>query len=91
MAALTLADDDVDRIARQVASYLGDLLPHAPQPADDDPHALISEPAAAALLRVQPHVLRDARKRGELHCTKIGKSVRYTRDQLDAYLRRQTR
>lgn len=52
---------------------------------DQPPAPMLSEPEAAALFGVDPHVLRDARKRGELECYRIGKFVRYDRAQLDAW------
>jgi excisionase family DNA binding protein len=47
-----------------------------------------SEAEAAALLGVQRHVLRDARLRGELSGCRIGKGIRYERDELLQFLRR---
>lgn len=47
-----------------------------------------SEPEAAALLSVKPHVLRDARLRGEIEGFKLGKGMRYARDELLRFLRR---
>ena len=46
-----------------------------------------SEPEAAALLSVKPHVLRDARLRGEIEGFKLGKGMRYARDELLRFLR----
>jgi hypothetical protein len=48
-----------------------------------------SEPEAAALLSVKPYVLRDARLRGEIAGFRIGKGIRYEREELLRYLRRQ--
>ena len=46
-----------------------------------------SEPEAAALLGVHRHVLRDARLRGELSGCRVGKGIRYERDELLRFLR----
>lgn len=46
------------------------------------------EPAAAALLDVPVHRLRDARLRGEIVASKLGKSYLYQREELLDYLRR---
>lgn len=46
-----------------------------------------SEAEAAALLGVQRHVLRDARLRGELSGSRVGKGIRYERDELLRFLR----
>lgn len=46
-----------------------------------------SEPEAARLLRIAPHVLRDERLRGRIQASRIvGGRIRYTRDDLTAYL-----
>lgn len=49
-----------------------------------------SESEAAALLSVQRHVLRDARLRGEIAGFKLGKGIRYARDELLRFLRERT-
>ncbi len=48
-----------------------------------------SEAEAAALLGIQRHVLRDARLRGEITGSRVGKGIRYERDELLQFLRRQ--
>ncbi len=78
---LQLSDADVERIASSVVAKLAALVPQNPAPTD----ALIAEPAAAAECSVEPHVLRDARKRGEIAFHRIGKFVRYSREQIEAY------
>lgn len=45
-----------------------------------------SEPEAASLLGVKPHVLRDARIRGEIFATRVGGRLAYTRNELMSYL-----
>jgi hypothetical protein len=47
-----------------------------------------TEPEAAALIGVQPHVLGDARRRGEIVGARVGKRILYERDQLITFLRR---
>jgi hypothetical protein len=47
-----------------------------------------TEPEAAASLGVQPHALRDARLRGELVASRVGKRIVYERDELLRFLRR---
>jgi hypothetical protein len=47
-----------------------------------------TEPEAAALLSIRPHVLRDARLRGEIRGARVGKRILYERDELLAFLRR---
>lgn len=46
-----------------------------------------TEPEAAALIGVEPHVLRDCRLRGELHARKVGKRYVYERSVLVKFLR----
>jgi hypothetical protein len=48
-----------------------------------------TEPEAAALLGVKPHVLRDCRLRGELPGAKVGSKILYTRAELIEFLERQ--
>ncbi len=45
-----------------------------------------SEPEAAALLGLRPHVLRDCRLRGELDGRRVGKRILYPRDELLRFL-----
>lgn len=47
------------------------------------------EAEAAALLGLKPHVLRDARLRGEITGSLLGKRYVYSRDDLLAWMRRQ--
>ncbi len=48
-----------------------------------------TEAEAAALLGIERHVLRDARLRGELTGSRVGKRILYERQELLGYLRRQ--
>ena len=48
-----------------------------------------TEPEAAVLLGVRPHVLRDCRRRGELHGAKVGSKIVYSRADLLEFLERQ--
>lgn len=45
-----------------------------------------TEPDAAALLGIQPHVLRDCRRRGEITGRLVGKRIVYSRDALLRFL-----
>ena len=47
-----------------------------------------TEPEAAAMVGVRPHVLRDCQLRGEIVGSKIGKRVMYSREQLLALMER---
>lgn len=48
-----------------------------------------TEAEAATLLGVKPYVLRDCRRRGELHAAKVGSKIVYTRADLLEFLDRQ--
>ena len=45
-------------------------------------HYFSAEPEAAAMFGMKPYVLRDARLRGEISGSKIGKRIFYSRDEL---------
>ena len=47
------------------------------------------EPEAAMMLGIRPHVLRDARLRGELDGSRVGKKTVYTKAELLKFLERQ--
>jgi len=47
----------------------------------------LTEPKAAALIDVQQHVLRDARRRGEISARLVGKKYVYERAELLRFLR----
>jgi hypothetical protein len=54
-----------------------------------DGHRLAySEAEAAAALGCRPHVLRDARLRGEFRATRVGGRIAYETAELHAYLAR---
>lgn len=46
-----------------------------------------TEPEAAALLGIRPHVLRDARLRGEIAASRVGKRLLYEKAELLRLLR----
>lgn len=48
-----------------------------------------TESEAAAFLSIRPHVLRDARLRGEILGSRVGKRILYERDELLRFLRQQ--
>lgn len=83
---LTLSEADLDALAERIAARLVDQSSGGRKP-----EPLISEPEAAARFGVEPHVLRDARKRGEVEYHKVGKFVRYDPGQLAAWKERTRR
>jgi hypothetical protein len=73
-------DNDLEPVVTQV---LAKVL--AQREADSEKFGgrlAFTEPEAAALLGMKPYVLRDARLRGEVIGSRIGKRIFYSRDQL---------
>lgn len=79
----SLSDADINVIASRTAAIVLAALAAPPKPG-----SLLTEQRAATELNVADHCLRDARKRGEIEFFKIGKFVRYSREQLDDFKRR---
>jgi predicted site-specific integrase-resolvase len=53
------------------------------------PRMAFSEVEAAQMLGVEVHVLREQRRLGRIeHCRGPGRRIMYTREQIEAYLRR---
>ena len=75
---------DLDPLVRQIVAAVVEEL------RDDERHVsgrlAVKEAEAAALIGVDRHVLRDARLRGEINGSKIGKSIVYEVDELLAFL-----
>jgi Helix-turn-helix domain len=72
--------DDLRPVIEVVVEQLVDrLVP--------DDRLAVSEAEAARLLGIAPHVLRDARRRGEVTAGKIGKTYVYLRSDLVTLVR----
>jgi hypothetical protein len=71
---------ELEALADLVASKLADKL--AQKPAVE----LLTESQVAELCHVAPHTVRDARKRKELRCTRIGRYPRYARMDVEKWL-----
>lgn len=54
-----------------------------------DGRLAFTESEAAAVIGVRPHVLRDARRRGELQGVRVGKRILIEREELNRFLVRQ--
>ncbi len=78
---------DLEPLVRQVASSVVDQLRADEQQLPED-RLSYTEPEAAALLGVERHRLRDARLRGEVDASKIGKVIVYERSDLLRFLKR---
>ena len=74
LVALAVAEA-LDRMEEERAKFQGRLA--------------FTEPEAAVLLGVKPHVLRDCRRRDELQGAKVGSKIVYTRADLIEFLERQ--
>lgn len=81
---IELSDDQLHPFAEAVAQII--LRQLESQQRRDDGRLAYTEPEAAAALGVQPHVLRDARLRGEINACKMGKRWLYSRAELERYL-----
>jgi hypothetical protein len=54
----------------------------------DNGRLVFTEEEAAAMLQLQPHCLRDERRRGKIGCSRVvGRRLRYTKQDLLDYLR----
>jgi len=84
---LQLNSEDLRPIVREVVAQTLQALACSGAMMDGQRLAF-SEPEAAATLGVKPHVLRDARLRGEVQSTKVGGRIAYERAELLAYLQR---
>ena len=82
----SLINQLVQPLAEQLIAALADRLDQRADQASD--RLAYSEAEAAALLGVQRYVLRDARLRGEIAGCRIGKGIRYEREELLDFLRR---
>lgn len=73
-------------IEQVVASTLAQIELHRATLGD---RIAFPEAEAAARLGLRPHVLRDARLRGEIVASRVGKKIVYERDELLQFLQRQ--
>jgi hypothetical protein len=80
-------DDDIRPLIEQVVTETMNRL--EAERAKLNGRLAYSEAEAAALIGVERHVLRDARLRGEIEGSKVGKRVVYTPDQLKRFLQHQ--
>ena len=79
---------DASSLRPLVASVVAEVLESLRREERADPLQRIaySEPEAASILGVRPHVLRDARLRGEVISTRVGGRIAYEPDALKKYL-----
>lgn len=84
---LTLDPSDLRPIVEAVVAQTLQAIRESADPIDGQRLAY-SESEAAAVLGVRPHVLRDARLRGEITATKIGGRIGYEVGELRNYLTR---
>jgi excisionase family DNA binding protein len=77
------------RVLDELVGLRADLVRQAPAPATekDDPEALLDVKGAAARCGVSATTIYRASERGELRCMRAGARVRFTRADLDAWLR----
>lgn len=82
---ITLSADELRPLVRAIVA---ETLAAAAGVASDAGRLAFMEAEAAAAIGVRPHVLRDARLRGEIVATKIGGRIGYERAELIGYLAR---
>lgn len=81
---LVIDDSDLKTLVEQV---VGQALSRAQSLRNGTTERLgYTEPEAASLLGIKPHVLRDSRLRGEVHATRVGKKMLYSRAELERLL-----
>ena len=83
MAKLEL---DPDELRPLITTIVTEVLNSTHQIGLPDDRIAYTEPEAAAMLGVRPHVLRDARLRGEIEASTCGKRIVYTLEALRAFL-----
>lgn len=84
---LDLDADELRPLVREIVSQTIDHLAQTETRLDRMGERLgFTEPEAAELLGIKPHVLSDARRRGEVQAKLIGKRFIYSRDGLRRYL-----
>lgn len=79
---LSLSHDDLKPLVRELIAELLDQF------GADPSRIAYSEAEAAALLGLNSHQLRDARLKGQITGSKLGKSWHYSRADLIAFLER---
>ena len=81
---LEIPESELDPlIERAIKKTLAEI---GPQQSRLDGKLAFSESEAAKLLGIEKHALRDARLRGEVHASKIGKRIVYSREELQRLL-----
>ena len=83
---MKISFDDADLIPIVERIVAETLRQHGDSQAKVDGRLGYAESEAAALLGVQPHVLRDCRLREEISARKVGKRYIYSRDSLMNFL-----
>jgi excisionase family DNA binding protein len=80
---LQLSTAEINAIADAVAIR---VVEHLRQPAELAADRLLTENEVASITRVEPHTIRDARRRGELTCVRVGRFPRFRRRDVDEWL-----
>lgn len=86
---LTLLDDELAVLIERVVARV--LAEREVVEAKMAGRFAFSEREAADVLGIRPYVLRDARLRGEIEGTRLGRRVLYSREQLLAFFRKNSR
>ncbi|MDP7018369.1 MAG: helix-turn-helix domain-containing protein [Pirellulaceae bacterium] len=84
---MTIEHNDQAGLREVVRVVVRETLEHFEKSQNTDRIAY-TEPEAAALIGIPRHSLRDARLRGEIEASKIGRRIIYRREELEDYLAR---
>ena len=82
-----LSPAEIEAIAIAVATRVIEQLHQSAEVSSD---RLLTENEVASITRVEPHTIRDARRRGELTCVRVGRFPRFRRRDVDEWLDRRT-
>lgn len=72
-------------LIHQTEFIMPSVLPNASQPPGRE-RPLLTANDAAAYLTISPRTLWSLTKNGQIHCIRIGRSVRYAIDDLDEFI-----
>jgi excisionase family DNA binding protein len=77
--------DDIRQIAEQLATMVRDEVQAALRQLTPDPKPYLTVNEAAKLFQVGPNVFYDAIRRGELQPLRVGRRIRFTQQEIEAW------
>ena len=82
---MRLVDATVDELCEALRTLVRQELEAVLMQRLGEPKRFLTVGEAAQLLRVGPHVLYDAIRRGELHPLKVGRQIRFRPQELEQW------